>query len=825
MNKIIVVLLFVLGMVILFKDRIFAISASPDPIEITQPDGTKIKIKIKGDEFYHWFEDNDGYTILKDTETKSWVYAIKNNNSYLEKSDKIVGKIQPSSLGIQKSMKDNSVINNSIQKIKKYTLSTSKITTSSIQKTLPSTGTIKNLVILVEFSDKSMEFSQTEIYNLFNKTNYTTDGAVGSVKDFFNEISYNSLNVESIVTDIVTLDNGYAYYGANDSHGDDIRPREMVKEALSKLNSQGFDFTQADSDGDGWVDMLTVLHSGCGEEASSDTNNIWSHRWEIQTTFTTHDNIKLKEYMTVPERRGSESSTIGIIRIGVICHELTHLLYMPDLAIYVPDLYDTSYNSNGLGKFCLMASGSWNGSSGNRPAHPCAWIKYRLGWINTQTPQSGTNTIGPSATSNTAFYKLTGDSFSASEYFLIENRQSIGFDIGLPGTLRGLLIYHIDETQSDNDDRTHYLVDLEEADGSSIWTNDHLANNINKGLDSDYYRNNTVAVFNDSCSSSPNSKSYSYKSSNIDISQISASAATMSFVTPEEENCANFINALTDDKGLKFLNLIMKYSPEKTKTELLLLNTTEQANINKYFTFTTSGASQADQMADVYYGYIDNGIIYDISKNQTGIVSSDQANLINKSNANLSNSLQTIKTIGNISDKDNPPTEQDTTTAITNKRFTGTEAIENIKIDITNLGYLLPEFSDMYSGEGYNIIEITPDIDLSIYPNYVYIKGDESISFDNLSKIVAFPNPSRNGEITFINLPTNTTKLDTRIFTITSQPVKSFTINDTEFISNGNRKLKWDCRNYNGDNVAQGIYFVMFKTEADKKIIKIAIIR
>ncbi|MFA6614274.1 MAG: hypothetical protein WCS83_05790, partial [Endomicrobiia bacterium] len=190
MNKIIVVLLFVLGMVILFKDRIFAISASPDPIEITQPDGTKIKIKIKGDEFYHWFEDNDGYTILKDTETKSWVYAIKNNNSYLEKSDKIVGKIQPSSLGIQKSMKDNSVINNSIQKIKKYTLSTSKITTSSIQKTLPSTGTIKNLVILVEFSDKSMEFSQTEIYNLFNKTNYTTDGAVGSVKDFFNEISY-----------------------------------------------------------------------------------------------------------------------------------------------------------------------------------------------------------------------------------------------------------------------------------------------------------------------------------------------------------------------------------------------------------------------------------------------------------------------------------------------------------------------------------------------------------------------------------------------------------------------------------------------------------
>jgi hypothetical protein len=59
-----------------------------------------------------------------------------------------------------------------------------------------------------------------------------------------------------------------------------------------------------------------------------------------------------------------------------------------------------------------------------------------------------------------------------NEYFIVENRQQIGFDESLPGS--GLLIYHIDDDvldQNDNEwypgheDEGHYLVALEQADG------------------------------------------------------------------------------------------------------------------------------------------------------------------------------------------------------------------------------------------------------------------------------------------------------------------------------------------------------------------------
>ena len=58
-------------------------------------------------------------------------------------------------------------------------------------------------------------------------------------------------------------------------------------------------------------------------------------------------------------------------------------------------------------------------------------------------------------------YKLWKDGSPGDEYFLIENRQRIGFDQYLNGT--GLCIWHIDEAKAtaDNTDNTHplYLVD------------------------------------------------------------------------------------------------------------------------------------------------------------------------------------------------------------------------------------------------------------------------------------------------------------------------------------------------------------------------------
>jgi hypothetical protein len=54
---------------------------------------------------------------------------------------------------------------------------------------------------------------------------------------------------------------------------------------------------------------------------------------DLTGTFTTHDGKKIYDYTTVPEKRGNNEYYNDITRIGVICHELTHILDMPDYMI------------------------------------------------------------------------------------------------------------------------------------------------------------------------------------------------------------------------------------------------------------------------------------------------------------------------------------------------------------------------------------------------------------------------------------------------------------------------------------------------------------
>ncbi len=169
--------------------------------------------------------------------------------------------------------------------------------------------------------------------------------------------------------------------------------------------------------------------------------------------------------------------------MGIMAHELGH-------DIDWPDLYDTDGSSEGVGNWSIMGSGNWTRSStdaysGQTPVLPDAFLKWYQGWITPiqQTfPQSGV-AIQSSADHPTAY--LLGanpggvdwdfdDSSGTGEYFLVENRQLVGFDAGLwridsAGNAKGCLIWHIDETRTydnkANATETRKLVDLEEADG------------------------------------------------------------------------------------------------------------------------------------------------------------------------------------------------------------------------------------------------------------------------------------------------------------------------------------------------------------------------
>ncbi|MDD5677870.1 MAG: M6 family metalloprotease domain-containing protein [Kiritimatiellae bacterium] len=506
--------LLLLPMMLLCTQRASAVPACPAPATVIQPDGRAIQVYLRGDEFYHWNEDQRGFTVVKEPQSGRWVYAVLDAQGNLARSELVVGKDNPAQSGLAPRLRPVG-FHSRAKATAQGRLLSGAVAQKGPQRT-PTTGTMKNLVVLVAFADKPSAYTRTQFEALFNTIGYSFDSAQGSVKDYYNEVSYNQLNVDSVVAEWVTLSRGYAYYGANDMYGNDAHPREMVQEALAALEVRGFDFSTLDSDGDGWVDGLTVIHSGGGEEYSgNDDNYIWSHQWSLSSTLV-YDGKRMQTYHTEPERRGWDSSpgTYGMTRIGVICHENGHFLELPDL-------YDYGYDSEGAGNFCLMAGGSWNGNYGTQPAQMSAWCKKDLNWLTpTVVTTSGTYTVSR-VEDNQTVYRLSGN-FPSTQYFLIENRQGYGFDASLPGSTRGLLVWHVDETVDDNDNQLHYKVDLEEASGTQ-----HLELNENSGNDADYFRYGTMTTFNND--TAPNNRSYAGTALDQDITAVSASSTSMTF--------------------------------------------------------------------------------------------------------------------------------------------------------------------------------------------------------------------------------------------------------------------------------------------------------
>lgn len=359
-------------------------------------------------------------------------------------------------------------------------------------------GTRRALVLLVDFSDQSAGQTQAH-YNdlLFSSGTYAT----GSMRDFYQEASYGQLDVIGAVSGQGGPTAGWyrapqpkTYYTDN-NYGFGTYPNNAQKlvEDIVDLADPFVDFSNYDNDGDGFVDALIIIAAGSGAEATGNTNDIWSHAWGI--TPRTKDGVKISRYFMGPEDG----------RVGVMAHELGHLL------MGWPDLYDTDYSSAGTGRWDLMAGGSWN-AGGDRPAHPTAWCKTKVGWVTPTTIFNAAQsvTIQPYAT-NSQVYKLPIGNAASTEYFLVSNRQQAGFDDNLPG--EGCIIEHVDDTRTSNTDETHYLVDIEQCDGRQ-----DLNKNANRGDATDPYPCNGSGSF--TASTTPSSTAYDGSDSQVEVTNI-----------------------------------------------------------------------------------------------------------------------------------------------------------------------------------------------------------------------------------------------------------------------------------------------------------------
>ncbi|MEO5803380.1 MAG: M6 family metalloprotease domain-containing protein [Verrucomicrobiota bacterium] len=511
---------------LMLATRAHAINASPHPVELTQPDGAKITLHIRGDEHFNWHEDTNGFTVVRSS--GRYVYAKRGINGALAPTDLEVGKDDPKFSGLAKGVLPAREI------IEQQQAAPAEETVSAAVN--PTTGTLKNLVILCKFSDHTtgVQTRAPADYDvLFNRVGGDSIlASSGSIRDYYQEISYGKITIDSTVVAWVTLPNSEAYY-ANGQTGRGSYPQNaqrMVEDALNLIDPL-VNFAQFDANNDGYIDSVTIIHSGYGAEWGGGGGNwIWSHKWGVPTPWISTDrnaigvNVKVSGYHTEPALWGTSGTTIT--RIGVICHEIGH-------AFGLPDLYDTDKSSSGIGSYCLMAN-SW-GFDGSQlhPPHMSAWCKMLLGWVAPTAIGPGVYVAPRVETSPNVFRVESG--YPSGEYLLIENRQPAGFESDMPQG--GLAIWHIDESKPDNKTEgypgqigwpangNHYKIALLQADGRY-----DLEHGSNRGDSGDLYRAGQFASL--ATNTTPNSDAYqsgNMRTTGNLISVISAPSSTMLF--------------------------------------------------------------------------------------------------------------------------------------------------------------------------------------------------------------------------------------------------------------------------------------------------------
>ncbi|HRZ97737.1 MAG TPA: M6 family metalloprotease domain-containing protein [Paludibacter sp.] len=459
------------AVLLLTINNLYAIKASPYPISITQKDGTQISYYIKGDEFFHYKTTLDNYAIVPD-EKGIFNYGIQNSEGRLISSGVKVNEINRRTTG-EKNFIKTQLKDIDVRSIRKAQISNGRSNMKSAltaEKAYPLAGTPKSLVILVNFADKSYitPDPKTAFTNLLNQQGYSANGGTGSARDYFRDASNGVFNPQFDVVGPYTMNKTMAYYGENVSD-QDKDPRQMVIDACTLADADGVDFTQYDTDNNGYVDNIFIYYAGNNEAEGAPANTIWPHRWGLSNNNTKFDGKTIQGYACTSELRGAATTTM--CGIGTFCHEFGHVLGLVDY-------YITSGSSNHqtLSYWNIMDAGAYL-NMGRTPPTYSAFDRFYLNWltpIELKTPQNVE--LNALNTSNKAYiitqngdHNLNGSNPYPVEFLTLENRQRTGWDSYLPG--HGLIVSRIFYNASswysnepNNNDATQGY-DIIEADG------------------------------------------------------------------------------------------------------------------------------------------------------------------------------------------------------------------------------------------------------------------------------------------------------------------------------------------------------------------------
>ena len=479
MKKLFLKVIICIGTILYFVPNAHAIMANPNPITITQPDGSTLTIRIHGDESFHYTTTLDGYLIEKDID--GFFKYVDFEADQL--TTQTAGNIDARSVAENRLLAQLSPVKKYLPRlIQKHC-----ITTKSPRVTAPrraqqadsrmrassETTESQYLVILVGFSDLPFTFTNNDFDRWLNEKGYSVDGGTGSVKDYYRDNSMGQFIPNFTVLGPYTLPYTQLYYAGNsEDTGEDANPRAMIVDAckIAKEQNPDIDFSIFDNDKDGYMDNVNVVYAGYSEASTGNGDDMWPHSWTLEEFSLTIDGIIIDAYGCSAEFVGAEGKKMD--GIGTFTHEFGHVLGLKDM--YDTDEYTDGYGLD-PGDYSIFASGSYNNESRTPPCL-MAFERMQMGWCKPIELNEAADIALNPISDNTAYYinaQSGRPEGTGHEWFVLENRQKTGWDTYLPA--HGLLIYHYDYTNEmvekywsvngPNNNSKHRCMYIKPADG------------------------------------------------------------------------------------------------------------------------------------------------------------------------------------------------------------------------------------------------------------------------------------------------------------------------------------------------------------------------
>ena len=477
-------------------------------IEWTQPDGSKLALRVFGDEYYGRTETLDGYTVVFDSATKSYQYAtLAPDGNEFTSTGKEIGKADPKALGLGKRLKihpaskaakaqknhnAHEVIvkqqarweavksaNRNYDSFKKEVRKQEKsgkkgfaipMGTVFPDSEIPATPLMAapaagDGVVSGDppFSPAPPSFTMTgNVVGLTILVDFSDcPGTVVTpqqIDDLCNKPNYTGLSNAGSVYDYF-----YIQSGGNLRYNNNVtyyvrlpQPRTYYNNTSvpdncgtcgNLLVNDALDVLLANGYD---FSKLTTKSGGyvraCNVFFAGADSGVWSRGLWPHRSGISARSVGGGKYIN--DYQISEIGTTPSLNIGTFCHENGYML------LGYPDLYPYDGNAATVGFFSLMASGNFGGSpAGTHPTNIDPYLKEASGWMDVIDLNSSSHQRCTLQADGNQLYRYLNPS-KTQEYFLFEVRDNTGYE-GVSGgstvsvnPSAGLVAYHALETGS-----------------------------------------------------------------------------------------------------------------------------------------------------------------------------------------------------------------------------------------------------------------------------------------------------------------------------------------------------------------------------------------